>query len=68
MDGNYHIREYLFILIITLACSCSLLAQEAGQKHPVYVGVKVCATCHRGKGMGHQFSKWLASKHAGAYA
>ncbi len=68
MDKNYKMRVYLLILIMTLVISCLLLAHEESQKHPVYVGVKVCATCHQGKGMEHQFSKWLASKHARAYA
>ena len=61
-------RHYLTIsLIITLGVSASMAA-EGEQKHPVYVGAKVCARCHQAKGMGHQFSKWLASEHAGAYA
>lgn len=56
------------ILIVTAAYSFSLQAQELTQKNPVYVGVKVCTTCHEGKGMGHQFSRWLTSRHARAYA
>jgi len=68
MPGNYKKFGYLFVLFIITAQSFTLLAQEGGQKHPVYVGAKVCANCHRGEGMGHQFSKWLASKHARAYA
>ena len=68
MGRNYKMRGYLLIPIITLVNSCLLLAQEGSPKHPVYVGVKVCATCHQGKDMGHQFSKWLNSRHARAYA
>jgi YVTN family beta-propeller protein len=68
MSGNYKKSDYLFVLLILVTQPLSLLAQEGGQKHPVYVGVKVCATCHQGKGMGHQFSKWLVSRHAEAYA
>jgi YVTN family beta-propeller protein len=68
MCDNYKRHGYLFILLIVIAQSFAVKAQEGGQKHPVYVGVKVCATCHQGKGMGHQFSKWMASKHAQAYA
>ncbi len=48
-----------------------LLAQAGGEeheKHPVYVGVKVCASCHEGDGMGYQFSLWRLSRHAQAYA
>jgi YVTN family beta-propeller protein len=44
------------------------LAAGDEQKHPVYVGAKVCASCHQGKGMGYQHCKWLMSKHAQAYA
>ena len=68
MGWNYKMRDYLPILIFTLFFSSLLLAHEGGEKHPVYVGVKVCASCHQGEGMGHQFSKWLASRHAQAYA
>ncbi len=49
-------------------CVSVSLAQEAADKHHVYVGARVCATCHQSENMGHQLSKWLASKHAGAYA
>ena len=52
---------------ITFPISISL-ASEGADKHPVYVGARVCATCHQSENMGHQLSKWLASKHAGAYA
>lgn len=68
MPGNYKKFGYLFVLCIFMSQSFALLAQEGGQKHPVYVGAKVCAKCHQGGGMGHQFSKWLASGHARAYA
>ena len=41
---------------------------HAAPKKPVYVGVRVCAGCHAGAGIGNQYSKWLHSKHAAAYA
>jgi YVTN family beta-propeller protein len=45
-----------------------LAAGAAGQAaEPVYVGGRVCAECHAGA-MGHQYSLWLGSKHAQAYA
>jgi len=56
----------IFIMIVLSAVFCQ--AAEMQQKHAVYVGVRKCAECHQGKGMGHQFSKWLISKHARAYA
>src|SRR3972149_9575511 len=37
------------------------------ERHPVYVGVKVCASCHEGKHIGNQCSLWHLSKHAKAY-
>ncbi|MHC4394223.1 MAG: multiheme c-type cytochrome [Planctomycetota bacterium] len=61
-------RSCFFAILITAAMTTTLWAAQAGQKHPVYVGAKVCATCHQGKGMGHQLSRWLVSKHARAYA
>jgi YVTN family beta-propeller protein len=68
MRRNSKMRSYLCtILIITVTAPC-LWSAEGSQKHPVYVGAKVCANCHQGKGMGHQFSRWLASRHARAYA
>ncbi|MDL1951213.1 hypothetical protein FBQ97_15550, partial [Acidobacteria bacterium ACD] len=62
--------------ILLAAASLSLVAVFVGvpavraqqAKHPVYVGTKVCATCHEGKAAGNQYSHWLASKHARAYA
>jgi len=69
MGGTNKVRgRILTILVIAAVSSVVVRAQESGQRHPVYVGAKVCATCHQGKSMGHQFSRWLASKHAGAYA
>ena len=41
---------------------------NAGERHPVYVGARVCAGCHSGPRSQHLFSRWRASKHALAYA
>lgn len=41
---------------------------DVADRHPVYVGAKVCAECHAGQEAGHQFSIWRASRHAQAYA
>ncbi|MBE3135269.1 MAG: hypothetical protein IMZ55_17525, partial [Acidobacteria bacterium] len=46
----------------------NLLASESKAKHPVLVGVRACAACHSGRGMGQQHCKWALSKHAKAYA
>jgi len=66
-------RRYLILTLIIIVLAGALWAAEGQRKHPVYVGVKVCANCHQGKGIRHddlpdQFSRWLASKHATAYA
>jgi YVTN family beta-propeller protein len=50
----------------TLMVTPRVRAQQA--KQPVYVGARVCATCHEGKTAGNQYSHWLMSKHARAYA
>jgi len=58
---------YLTLLTVVAAVSRAQGAEPA-QKHPIYVGVKTCATCHDGRGMGHSCSLWTLSKHARAYA
>ncbi len=56
-------------LILPLAAAAALAAEtRAADKHPVYVGARACAACHGGAGMGCQFSTWLMSRHARAYA
>ena len=40
----------------------------APNKKPIYVGSRVCGSCHAGKGMGNQYSLWLHSKHSRAWA
>jgi YVTN family beta-propeller protein len=42
-------------------------AARAQEKHPVYVGVKVCATCHSDDATGNQYEVWRGTKHAQAY-
>jgi len=41
---------------------------QAEEKHPIFVGAKVCADCHKGDTMGNTYAKWIHSKHARAYA
>ena len=36
-------------------------------RQPVFVGGRVCATCHDGPSMGNQFSHWMHTRHAVAY-
>ena len=37
-------------------------------KQPVYVGARACAQCHEGKAAGNQYSHWLGTAHAQAWA
>jgi len=59
-------RTAIFLFLSLLSVTRAALAQE--QKHPIYVGARVCGSCHDGAGMGHQYSKWLLHKHSQAYA
>jgi YVTN family beta-propeller protein len=61
-------KHLIYILISIFLFSGVSVASYEQAKQPVYVGVRECAKCHRGEGMGSQFSKWLHSKHAQAYA
>ncbi len=59
-------------LLGTLGTFCFLTSAQAYEtsvfQKPVYIGARACAKCHSGKSMGHQFSRWLISKHAGSWA
>lgn len=56
--------------IAALAAGFAALVSLGGAapKKPVYVGARACGQCHDGAGMGDQYSKWLTTKHAKAYA
>ena len=45
-----------------------VVLRAQAQKQPVYVGARACAQCHEGKAAGNQYSHWLASAHAKAWA
>jgi hypothetical protein len=51
--------------ILTLAAA---VAHGQAEKQPVYVGALACAECHEGHGTGNQYSHWLLSSHAKAWA
>lgn len=60
-------RIIQIVLILAIILTGPVLAKSE-KKMPYFVGSGTCATCHDGTGMGHQMSKWLASRHARAYA
>lgn len=59
-------------LVAAATLAALLPALQAGDyalmRQPVYIGVKACSECHASEAMGHQFSKWRLTAHAGAYA
>ncbi len=55
-------------ILATAALAPLVFVSRGAPPKPVYVGSRVCASCHDGPGMGHQYSKWLLSKHSQAYA
>ncbi len=57
-------------LSLVLAVSATFVwVQGAEEKRePVYVGVSKCAECHHDKAGGDQYSRWLISQHAQAFA
>jgi YVTN family beta-propeller protein len=58
-----------FLLAIPLGgILLAAAALLAAPKKPVYLGARSCGACHDGAGMGYQYSKWLLTKHAKAYA
>jgi len=61
-------RFIRFALPASVIVAGSFLGIPGEEKHPVYVGARVCAECHAGQGMGNQFSHWLLSEHSEAYA
>ena len=46
---------------------CTLVLIFSGQAQNKYVGVKMCAMCHKTEKQGKQFDVWQKSKHAEAY-
>ncbi len=60
-------KRFVWILAASALAPLVFVSRGAPPK-PVYVGSRVCASCHDGPGMGHQYSRWLLSKHSQAYA
>ena len=65
-------RRSLLVALGTaaLAALAALPAAVRAQavKQPVYVGARACAQCHEGKVAGNQYSHWLGTAHAQAWA
>jgi YVTN family beta-propeller protein len=63
-----HLIQIASIALLLGTQPALLVAEGAGGKHPVYIGVESCAKCHTGAGMGCQFSRWRMTPHARAFA
>jgi YVTN family beta-propeller protein len=58
-----------FVLAAGAACAlAAAVARGQAERQPVYVGALACAECHEGHGTGNQYSHWLLSQHAEAWA
>jgi hypothetical protein len=54
-------RVLTLLLVVVVVFSVASLAQNK------YIGVKMCAPCHKSDKTGNQFGIWQKSKHAEAY-
>jgi YVTN family beta-propeller protein len=54
------------LVLELLALPAALRAQA--QKQPIFVGARACAQCHEGRAAGNQYSHWLSTAHAQAWA
>jgi YVTN family beta-propeller protein len=62
-------RESVAAVLAASACALMPFLLEAqAVKQPVYVGARACAACHEGKAAGNQYSHWLSTAHAQAWA
>jgi hypothetical protein len=61
-------RSSMDKIVLTAACAAFVIVGAASAADHVFVGATKCATCHKTAVQGEQYPKWLASKHAKAYA
>ena len=64
-------RPVLSLLVggaVLAAAAAPAILRAQAVKQPVYVGASACAQCHEGKAAGNQYSHWLLSAHAKAWA
>lgn len=55
------------VLVVLLFALNTFIAHAEDKSENKYVGVKICAACHKTEKQGKQFDIWKASKHAQAY-
>lgn len=54
------------IIVAAVLCSC-VSAWGQGKSANKYVGVKMCAPCHKSEKTGNQFGVWQKSKHSESF-
>ena len=65
--GTDRSARFVMAIGVVLLLAGAVVHGQA-DKQPVYVGALACAECHEGHGTGHQYSHWLLSAHAKAWA
>ena len=63
----FPVRWFLVTFLLLLLPGSGRTQGAEAYRQPVYVGVKVCASCHEGSKMGNQCSTWYRTRHARAY-
>jgi YVTN family beta-propeller protein len=61
-------RSWPLRLGVVFTATLIWLGAAEEKREPVYVGARVCAKCHNDEAGGGQYSRWLMSQHASAYA
>src|SRR5512142_3331614 len=61
-------RLVLVAAVAAAATALPVALRAQAQKQPIYVGARACAQCHEGKAAGNQYSHWLGTAHAQAWA
>ena len=55
------------LILVFLLTACCVMFITPGLAQNKYVGVKMCAMCHKNDKTGNQFGIWQKSKHSEAY-
>jgi len=63
---DFHNRLSAGLILWIAVFAWTAAAEETGEDH-VFVGSQKCATCHKKKLLGNQFSVWKAGPHAKAF-
>lgn len=65
--GETSMKQFIALIVAVLLPTFSTTALAGDKVDHKYVGVKICAPCHRAEKKGNQFGVWQKSKHAEAF-